>query len=113
MLDSDNNKVDGGGEPATPTGYWLLTSSLIILDNVKLMVKGTSIDGDCDVLRIQVCIFRCCSAEVVDCLRLLSESNGARVSGVLGKARVAMGFTRVKLYRNLTSGGSLSKSLMV
>lgn len=78
VLDSDDNKVDGGGEPAEPTGYWLLTSSLIVLDNAKLVVKGTDIDGDCDVLRVQVCIFRCCLAEVVDCLGLLNESNGAK-----------------------------------
>ncbi|CAM9595723.1 unnamed protein product [Ectocarpus sp. 4 AP-2014] len=53
VLDSSNNIVSGGGGSASPTGYWLLTSSLEILDGVTLYVHGTSAGGDADVLRIQ------------------------------------------------------------
>ena len=50
-LDDDDNIVDGGG--GTPTGRWLLTTSLRVIDNVTLYIHGTSIGGDCDVLRIE------------------------------------------------------------
>ncbi|CAM9200699.1 unnamed protein product [Ectocarpus fasciculatus] len=53
VLDSSNNIVSGGGGSATPTGYWLLTSSLEVLDGVTLYVHGTLAGGDADVLRIQ------------------------------------------------------------
>lgn len=50
-LDDDDNIIDGGG--GTPTGRWLLTMNLRVLDGVTLYVHGTSIGGDCDVLRIE------------------------------------------------------------
>ncbi|CAM9761267.1 unnamed protein product, partial [Hapterophycus canaliculatus] len=53
VLDSSNNIVSGGGGSATPTGYWLLTSEIQVLDGVTLYVHGTSAGGDADVLRIQ------------------------------------------------------------
>lgn len=48
ILDADD-KIVGG----TPTGYWLLTMDLTVVDGVTLSVHGTSIGGDCDVLRIK------------------------------------------------------------
>lgn len=51
VLDEDDNVIDGGG--GTPTGRWLLTMELRIVDGVLLSMHGTSIGGDCDVLRIQ------------------------------------------------------------
>lgn len=49
VLDSSNSVASG-----SPTGRWLLTSSLEVLDGVTLYVHGTSDGGDADVLRIQV-----------------------------------------------------------
>ena len=54
VLDSSNATVDGAGGSAEPTGRWLLTSSIEVLDNVRLEFKGTDRGGDCDVLKIQV-----------------------------------------------------------
>lgn len=55
VLDSSDSVVSGGGGSASPTGRWLLTSGLQVLDDVTLYVHGTSSGGDADVLRIQVC----------------------------------------------------------
>lgn len=54
VLDSNDNKVDGAGGSAKPTGRWLLTSNLKIEDDVTLFVEGKGRGGDCDVLRIEV-----------------------------------------------------------
>ena len=54
VLDSSDKVVSG-----SPTGRWLLTSSLEILDGVTLYVHGTSAGGDADVLRIEVCVCVC------------------------------------------------------
>ncbi|CAN0447418.1 unnamed protein product, partial [Laminaria digitata] len=51
VLDDDDNVIDGGG--GTPTGRWLLTMDLRVVDGVTLSVHGTSIGGDADVLRIE------------------------------------------------------------
>ena len=51
VLDDDDNVIDGG--LGTPTGRWLLTMNLRVHDGVTLSVHGTSIGGDCDVLRIK------------------------------------------------------------
>ena len=51
VLDADDNIIDGGG--GTPTGYWLLTMDLRVHDGVTLIMHGTSVGGDCDVLRIR------------------------------------------------------------
>eukprot|EP00903_Cladosiphon_okamuranus_P016037 g14807.t2 len=48
VLDSSDDVVSG-----SPTGRWLLTSSITILDGVTLYVHGTSDGGDADVLRIE------------------------------------------------------------
>eukprot|EP00752_Nemacystus_decipiens_P008459 g7561.t1 len=48
VLDSSDKISDGA-----PTGRWLLTSSLEILDGVTLYVHGKSAGGDADVLRIE------------------------------------------------------------
>ncbi|CAN0064999.1 unnamed protein product [Pylaiella littoralis] len=53
VLDSSDSVVSGGGGSASPTGRWLLTSGLQVLDDVTLYVHGTSSGGDADVLRIQ------------------------------------------------------------
>ncbi|CAM9395437.1 unnamed protein product [Ectocarpus sp. 4 AP-2014] len=53
VLDSNDNKVDGAGGSAKPTGRWLLTSNLKIEDDATLFVEGTGRGGDCDVLRIE------------------------------------------------------------
>jgi len=50
-LDDDDNVVDGGG--GTPTGRWLLTMNLRVVDDVTLYIHGTGAGGDCDVLRIE------------------------------------------------------------
>lgn len=49
VLDGSDKVVSG-----SPTGRWLLTSSLQILEGVTLYVHGTSAGGDADVLRIEV-----------------------------------------------------------
>lgn len=54
VLDSSDKKVSGAGGSAKPTGRWLLTSNLMIYDDVTLFVEGKSRGGDCDVLRIEV-----------------------------------------------------------
>lgn len=54
VLDSSNKTVDGAGGSAAPTGRWLLTSSIEVVDNVRLEFKGLDRGGDCDVLKIQV-----------------------------------------------------------
>ena len=54
VLDSSDKVVSGGGGSASPTGRWLLTSGLEILDGVTLYVHGKSAGGDADVLRIEV-----------------------------------------------------------
>lgn len=49
VLDEDDNVIEGG----SPTGRWLLTRDLRVVDGATLYVHGTSIGGDCDVLRIR------------------------------------------------------------
>lgn len=49
VLDNADNVVDGG----TPTGFWLLTRDLRVVDGVTLYVHGSAADGDADVLRIK------------------------------------------------------------
>lgn len=49
VLDSSDEVVSG-----SPTGRWLLTSSVTVLDGVTLYVHGASAGGDADVLRIEV-----------------------------------------------------------
>lgn len=49
VLDEDDNIIPGG----TPTGRWLLTRDLRVTNGGTLLVHGTSIGGDCDVLRIR------------------------------------------------------------
>ncbi|CAN0489702.1 unnamed protein product, partial [Laminaria digitata] len=48
ILDADG-EVTGGD----PTGFWLLSSDLRIVDGVTLYVHGTDADGDADILRIR------------------------------------------------------------
>lgn len=49
VLDEDDKVIEGG----SPTGYWLLMSSLTVYDGAVLQCHGVSDGGDCDVLRIQ------------------------------------------------------------
>ncbi|CAN0194155.1 unnamed protein product, partial [Ectocarpus sp. 12 AP-2014] len=39
------------GTTATPTGIWLLDTSVVITNGVTFEIKGTSIGGDCDELK--------------------------------------------------------------
>lgn len=48
VLDEDDEIVGGD-----PTGRWLLTRDLRVVDGATLYVHGTSVGGDCDVLRIR------------------------------------------------------------
>lgn len=50
VLDADDIIVDGA---SSPTGRWLLAADVRVEDGSTLYFHGTSIEGDCDVLRIK------------------------------------------------------------
>lgn len=50
VLDENDKVIEGATEG---TGRWLLKGELFVYDGVTLYMHGTSIGGDCDVLRIQ------------------------------------------------------------
>lgn len=43
-----------GEKKTTPTGYWFLTNSIFVYDDVTLFMVSKSNKGDCDVLRMEV-----------------------------------------------------------
>lgn len=49
VLDASDKVVSGG----TPTGRWLMTWDITVVDGVQLLLHGSAVGGDCDVLRIQ------------------------------------------------------------
>lgn len=48
LLTVDSTETAVEGTTATPTGVWLLDTSVVITNGVTFEIKGTSIGGDCD-----------------------------------------------------------------
>lgn len=51
-----SSATSSSGGTGSPTGYWLLKDSIYVYSDATLFVQGKDKGGDCDVLRMEVCM---------------------------------------------------------